>query len=277
VSEDCLLTFDSIRLRLKSPRADPTLAAVSDTSYVHLCTSSKTFRLRQVHSSNSIHLIRPGNGEVIPIAVENDDAANGMDLTETVTAIGRCGSTLEVHAVDESFSATQILEQQLRLYDRMSVDGDTEMGDVGQSSELSLSEKNRVMDEILDDVPTSAAQCQAAWTELCAFVQTDTTSGGIAAFRPSARVKVDMWRRILEGSVLQSIDLEKQFLVKDLWKAVLGDDEEQPFPPQLLHAVVQRLSEPSLAAPKVLESFYSELKCKSTCTPICDLNDSISD
>jgi sister chromatid cohesion protein DCC1 len=207
-------------------------------------------------------LIRPSNGDVVPIAAENGDAANGLDLRETVTAIAKCGSTLELHAVDESFSATQILEQRLRLYDRLSVDGDTEMGDGGQSSALPLSEKNRVMDEILDDVPTSAAQCRAAWADLSAFVQTDTTSVGVAAFRPSARVKIDVWRRILEGSVLQSIDLEKQFLVKDLWKAVLGDDGEQPFPQPLFQAVVQRLSESSAA--NVHESFYSELKCKST-------------
>jgi sister chromatid cohesion protein DCC1 len=65
---------------------------------------------------------------------------------------------------------------------------------------------------------------------------------------------------LMEGAILQGIDLEKQFLVGDLWKSVLDDDDalELPFPRGLLEAVVRRLcvadERPSLA---------DEIKCKS--------------
>jgi hypothetical protein len=63
----------------------------------------------------------------------------------------------------------------------------------------------------------------------------------------------------MEGAILQGIDLEKQFLVGDLWKSVLDDDDdsEPPFPRALLEAVARRLcvadERPSLA---------DEIKCK---------------
>jgi hypothetical protein len=58
-------------------------------------------------------------------------------------------------------------------------------------------------------------------------------------------------------SVLQGIDLEKQFLVGDLWKSVLDDDEEMepPFPRALLEAVVRRIciaDEPQVPNKKLL-------------------------
>jgi hypothetical protein len=48
---------------------------------------------------------------------------------------------------------------------------------------------------------------------------------------------------LVEGAVLQGIDLEKQFLVGDLWNSVLDEDEaaEPPFPRALLEAVVRRI------------------------------------
>jgi hypothetical protein len=47
----------------------------------------------------------------------------------------------------------------------------------------------------------------------------------------------------MEGAILQAIDLEKQFLVRDLWKSVLDEDDtsDPPFPRALLEAVVRRL------------------------------------
>lgn len=62
----------------------------------------------------------------------------------------------------------------------------------------------------------------------------------------------------MEGAVLQGIDLEKQFLVGDLWKSVLDDDDTpEPFPRACLEAVVRKLctadERPALA---------DELKCE---------------
>jgi sister chromatid cohesion protein DCC1 len=96
-----------------------------------------------------------------------------------------------------------------------------------------------VREQICQDIPVSTAQCEQGWLELCAFVD-----GGeeVAGWRPSARSRLHVWKRLTEGAVLQSIDLEKQFLVGDLWKSVLDEEDEQepPFPRALLEAVVRR-------------------------------------
>lgn len=206
-------------------------------------------------------MIRPSNGR-IPIADNNGEAAE-LDLAETVTAIAKCGSTLELHTLEEGSSATQLLERSLRLYDRLSVDGDVQMGG-GLGSASTLSERKRVKEEIFGDVPMSVAECESAWKELCAFVHSDTTTTGdhfaVTGFRPSARVKLDVWKRMLEGSVLQGIDMEKQFLVRDLWKAILDEDGEEPFPRPLFEAVVRRLAESS--GSNDAQAYDSELKCK---------------
>lgn len=97
-----------------------------------------------------------------------------------------------------------------------------------------------VREQICQDIPVSTAQCEQGWMEVCAFVD-----GGeeVAGWRPSARSRLRVWKRLTEGAILQSIDLEKQFLVGDLWKSVLDEDDEQepPFPRALLEAVVRRI------------------------------------
>ena len=59
---------------------------------------------------------------------------------------------------------------------------------------------------------------------------------------------------------MQGIDLEKQFLVEDLWKSVLDDDDtlEPPFPRGLLEAVARRL-----CVADERPSLTDEIKCKS--------------
>lgn len=228
---------------------------------MNLCTTDKTYRIRQVQSSNSIHVIHTSDnrGRLIPLIrphadPEEDDSAD-MSETETVTAIAKCGSTLEVNALSDEeclVSAKQMLGRRLRVYDvemnQANGDGDGDGTMVKQS--------------IFEDLPFADSQCENAWTELCAFVDKDYSrnSQGMKeeAFRPSARVKLELWRRILEGCILQSIDLEKQFLVRDVWKAVLGedgDDKDSGFSKPLFDAVIRRLAE---------QSTESEFKCLSS-------------
>jgi hypothetical protein len=263
--KNVLLTAMGLRspsLFLKSPQPDAHQSTVDAGAreYVNLCTPTKTFRLRQVHSSNSVHLIRPSNGSV-PSNGEADEPAE-LDFAETVTAVAKCASTLELHTLEEGLSSTQFLERSLRLYDRPSSDGDVQM--TGSSSDLTLSESKRVKEGIFDDIPMSISECETAWKDLCAFVHSNTTTGGelssLTGFRPSAKVKLDVWKRMLEGSVLQGIDIEKQFLVKDLWKAVLDDSEDEPFPRPLFQAVVRRLAESSGSNDN--QDYDSEVKCK---------------
>lgn len=121
---------------------------------------------------------------------------------------------------------------------------------------LSVHEMRQVREQICLDIPVSAAQCEQGWMELCAFVD-----GGeeVAGWRPSARARLHVWKRLVEGAVLQGIDLEKQFLVGDLWRSVLDEDDEKesPFPRPLLEAVVRRM-----CVPDERPALSDEIKCK---------------
>lgn len=249
--------------------------AVDKDNYVNLCTLTKTYRVRQVQSSNSIHLLAPSPAERVRLLsgkISSD--VNGLDGVDTISAIAKCSSTLELQSLSETEEvdiARRLLEDKLRVYDRLSVDAvgeDTVMRDEGEDLEeghgvSSGSGPQResegvIRNRILNEVPMCATRCRAVWRELCGFVATDLRTGtGLVAYRPSARVRLDVWKRIQEGSVLEGIDLGKLFLVNDLWKAVLTEDGEEPFPRELFNAVVRRVAEPTGS-----NDDDAELRCK---------------
>lgn len=176
----------------------------------------------------------------------NDDDGMDMDMdmnTETMTSIANCGSTLELFMPKEGFSAVPFLVKTLGFYlgseDREDVDVD--MADDAEGEYA-----RNAMNALFADIPVSKAQCEQGWVELCAFVfhsNSSTNNPGANCWRPSATVKVDVWKRVVEGAVLQGINLEQQFLVKDLWKSVLDDNGEEPFPRGLFEAVLRRVCE----------------------------------
>lgn len=163
-----------------------------------------------------------------------------MNLVETVTSVAKCGSTLELHVPAGGFSAIPFLEKSLRVYHQLSNDRDVDM-DV-RSMELEPEEKKAVINAYFADIPVSRAQCERAWFELCGFVSRDTSTDQVACWRPSSKVKLDVWKKMVDGAVLQGIDLGKQFLAKDLWRSLL-DDGEEPFPQALFEAVLKRVCE----------------------------------
>ncbi|EYE96617.1 putative sister chromatid cohesion protein Dcc1 [Aspergillus ruber CBS 135680] len=249
-----LISNEAPILELKSP---PPSQAQSQSEfdeapdYVHLCTPDKTYQVRQVQSSNSLHILRPStNTAIVENEVKNnddDDMDMDMDMnTETMTSIANCGSTLELFMPKEGFSAVPFLVKTLGFYlgseDREDVDVD--MADDAEG-EYARNARN-AMNALFADIPVSKAQCEQGWVELCAFVfhsNSSTNNPGANCWRPSATVKVDVWKRVVEGAVLQGINLEQQFLVKDLWKSVLDDNGEEPFPRGLFEAVLRRVCE----------------------------------
>ncbi|KAJ6113560.1 hypothetical protein N7523_006877 [Penicillium sp. IBT 18751x] len=244
--EDLLTSKDAPALELKSPSA--ALAhAVADASgqeYVNLCTPTQTYRIRQVMSSNSLHIVRPSEGQIskADIKIVEDEVGDSGALKlpdEAVTAIAKCGSTLELHIPPGGFSAIPFLEKSLGLYDRRLGDDDGDIA-MDESEALGPDGIQQLRDQVCADIPVSAAQCETGWVEICAFVDDRMK----ICWRPSSKMKVEVWKRMMEGALLQGIDLEKQFLVADLWKAVLDDDESEPFPRGLLEGVVRRLCVP---------------------------------
>ncbi|KAL3706509.1 hypothetical protein TMatcc_007521 [Talaromyces marneffei ATCC 18224] len=253
-------------LHLKSPATDDPTGSENNTAYVNLCTPTKTFRIRQVQSSNSIHIIKPSDGQNKVITLSKRQKHDGEDendteiAPETVTAIAKCGSTLELQGLsnEESFAlAKSMLARILRVWDEgMTFDNDDEDVDMdgGEATELLPMNRNMLVKKaVIGDLPFADTQCQKAWIELCAFVPGNykSPSGERPAFQPSATVKLGIWKRILEGCILQNIDVEKQFLVGDLWKAVLGDEDdddherEKTMSRSLFDVVVKRLAERS--------------------------------
>ncbi|KAJ5629352.1 hypothetical protein N7528_003009 [Penicillium herquei] len=246
---DALLSSaDAPVLELKSP-SNALAKAVPDASgqeYVNLCTPTKTYRIRQVQSSNSLHLLRPSAGRIsradIKVVEEEAGESGALNLPDdSVSAIAKCGSTLELHAPPDGFSAVPFLEKSLRLYDRRSedLDEDVMMEESDAIEDMGSAGVQKVREQICADVPVSTELCEQGWVEICAFVD---EKSGLTGWKPSARMRLNVWKRILDGTILQGIDLEKQFLVEDLWKSVLDDDDESgPFPRGLLEAVVRKL------------------------------------
>lgn len=253
-----------------------------EQEYINLCTPTKTYRVRQVQSSNSIHVLQPSNGDGEQVGADDNDNENdameyenedeeGQNLasgipTPSMTSIAKCSSTLELHTPQEGFSAVPFLLSMLRVYDRLSSEGGLSGGigggglargqgqrDVDDDDDDAMS---LTKDRVFADIPVCKAQCERDWNSLCAFVCGGSGKsfgdhsghsygyGYGNCWRPSALVKLDVWKRVMEGAVLQGVNLEKQFLVGDLWKAMVDDEDGSEMVPRgLFEAVIRRVSE----------------------------------
>ncbi|PIG79803.1 sister chromatid cohesion protein Dcc1, partial [Aspergillus arachidicola] len=186
---DLLTSKEAPTLELKSLTPQQTTTTTTDPEnreYVNLCTPTKTYLVRQVQSSNSIHIIRPSDSGVQrgDINIVGGDEDDGLNLVETMTAIAKCGSTLELHTPPEGFSAVPVLERILPVYDEVEE----------AEQQVEVEERGDVIRRVFADVPVSRAQCEAGWVELCAFVLRRGSSGeDVAGWcrRPSARVKLN--------------------------------------------------------------------------------------
>jgi len=210
-------------------------------------------------SSNSLHILRPSLGQIskadIKVVEEEAGESGALNLPdEAVTAIAKCGSTLELHIPPGGFSALPFLEKSLGLYDPRGGEDDEDIAMDEAGGETGLVGIRRLRDQVCLDIPVSAVQCEMGWVEICAFVDERRK----ICWRPSARMRLNVWKRIMEGALLQGIDLQKQFLVGDLWKSVLDDDDtSEPFPRGLLEAVVRRL-----CVPDERPALADEVKCE---------------
>ncbi|RDW78635.1 putative sister chromatid cohesion protein Dcc1 [Aspergillus mulundensis] len=253
-------------LELKSPAPSNTTNDAG-SEYVNLCTDTQTYSIRQVQSSNSLHILTPSSGNgvrrgdlkiVAGAGADGDDHGNGEDVDMdtdadadaddqglnlnvegTVTSIAKCGSTLELHKPAEGFSAVPFLNKMVRVFDGAAWEdmNGAEAQDEGITGK-------EAMERVFADVPVSRTQCEREWVEICAFVLPSPTATATTYWRPSAEMRLRVWKRVVEGAVLQGIDLGKQFLVADLWKSVLDDDDGvAPFPRPLFEAVVRRIRE----------------------------------
>ncbi|OJD19475.1 hypothetical protein AJ78_00543 [Emergomyces pasteurianus Ep9510] len=278
-------------------KAELSASSSSSDTYVNLCTTTHTYMIRQVHSSNSIYLIQPS-----PSTIQHQQQAK-EEIPNCITTIAKCNATLELVKMDSnSYSAFPYLQRMLRVYSgtHAEEDGDVDMsgagcGGMGLSTTAATTttttttttitgttititqrERRSAMKKLFAGVPLSPAECERSWVEICGFVHFeqrgfggDEGEGGacrLACWRPSAVMRIQAWKRVLDGAVLQGIDMEKQFLVQDLWRATRDEEGDNGngdagFPMPLFDALVRRLMRDPASVG--LGEVYEELKWAS--------------
>ncbi|KAL0259797.1 hypothetical protein SLS55_005537 [Diplodia seriata] len=203
-------------LSIKSRPASATSSASDQQKQASavLCTSNKTYHLRQVHTSNSVHLTQPANLSARPDALS----------TLGISAIAKCGSVLEAHPVTES-PVSAVREAITRIWHAENWDGH---GFAQFSGEVVPKSK----EELFADIPFSDVECEQAWVELCAF-----ESGGSPAL-PTLPTLWTYWKTIFTTAVAEGIDLGAQFQIAHFAKTL---EDEESLLPGLVGAIFHHL------------------------------------
>ncbi len=205
-------------LSLKSTSLETSNNSSSSQTHAVLCTDDKTFNVRQVHSSNSVHLIVPTEIR----ATSHTHVAGELG----VTAIAQCATTLELAPVVAD--ATSILKGIIPLYRGSSglIECGIDLGDLTNPTE------NRTKQELFENVPLSRREFEEAWLEICAF-ETDGYT-----WVPSTFHRSGIWKSIMAAAILGSADLAEGFSPSILKDIVIKQDS---YPEALFDAVLRRL------------------------------------
>lgn len=197
------------------PTANGLVTATAPQAF--LCTNGQTYQLRQVHTSNSIFVLQPTN--------ERDTELNNVSSAAgKVTAISRCGATLELIPV--STPPKTVLLQSLPLF-----------SDVENLLDVD-SETPKSKEALLSDTPLSSDEFEKGWIELCAF-----ELGG-RPWRPSAALLLQIWASLMSVVTLKGLDLERRLPLSALAPAV----EEDGHPVEVLEALLARVCQPKREA-----------------------------
>lgn len=211
---------------------------------------------------------------------QDREHANAAAAAAGLTALGQCKSTLEVQPLREKDATLRkAFRRALRVYDVEDAEEDAESREMDDDDDDQEEEENEdqdwaggsraamamalAMERVFADIPFSRAECAHSWTRHCAFVHGSNETGtgetetetetekmekgkgkgkGKCCYRPTATLKLFVWRKILEAADAEGMDVERQFLAWDLWRAVLsGNGGGWLFPRGLFDAVVRRV------------------------------------
>ena len=194
-----------------------TRASATTSGNAVLCTDTKTYEIRQVHSSNSVLVLQPTeiasvptDGQLVP--------AYGM------SAIARCTTMLEL--LPATVDAPALLRHVLQEF------SDPQSGLRNkQAGEENMASQGPSKSDIFDDMPLSVQEFEDAWTELCAF-ESDST-----CWVPTAACLCGIWRSIMSAASIKGLSLQDSVYIYDLLELVMENGFEEP----LLHAVLGRL------------------------------------
>lgn len=205
-------------LSLKSPPLEADGRSAPSRNYAVLCTDDTTFNLRQVHSSNAVHLIVPTHANAI--------SSTQLSGDQGLTAIAQCATTLEL--IPFTADATSILKEILPLYN-----GTPALAERGiDSGERCKSPRMGNKQELFENVPLSRREFEEAWLDICAF----ETNGH--AWVPSALDRSGIWKSIISAATLENAELVEAFDPDPLRNIVI---EQDAYPEELFDAVLRRL------------------------------------
>ena len=203
-------------LSLKSGASDAR-STLARTNHAVLCTHDRTFHIRQVHSSNSIFLLRPSQ----PISESED----GSTPLEAVSAIAQPTATLEL--IPSTLHGESTLKQALPIYDRNQAESE---GNYSSDTAPPPAEKiSRYA--ILDQLPLSFGEFEALWVGLCAF-EIDGQ-----AWLPTATLLAAVWKSTVSAATADSLDLDQSFRLQVIIDLVQEDGYAVP----LIEAVIRRV------------------------------------
>lgn len=219
-------------LKSKSQEVNGSLATSQD--YAVLCTDDLTFNLRQVHSSNSVHVIAP-----------TEIKANG-DIG--LTTIAQCTTTLEL--VPVSADPICILKEALLLYNSSVGLTEQKVGSIKRGKSADSGAKQ----DLLDNLPFSRHEFEKAWLDLCAF----EASG--RAWIPPAVDCLGIWKSIMSTAHLAAADLVEGFSPSILKQSVI---EQDTYPEDLLDAVLRKVCGDSSKSQDCSKARFSSAKHKT--------------
>ncbi|KAG8628431.1 hypothetical protein KVT40_004304 [Elsinoe batatas] len=206
-----LIELPAELVELLATQDPPTLYFKSaKTGHAALCSSNQTFELRQVQTSNSVHI-------TTPIEVVEQDRTP----TAGLISIAQCGSSLELTGKAQS-DATALLKALLPIFHE----------ERAENSTLETSARSKL--DIFSEIPLSEGECDRDWRGLYAF----ETGNPKQSFRPSPRLLVKAWSSIMSSAVLDCADLAGPVSEVALQAWMDASDE---VPDALMHTIVNHL------------------------------------
>ncbi|WPH04479.1 Hypothetical protein R9X50_00737000 [Acrodontium crateriforme] len=175
-----------------------------------LCTSDKTYHVRQVNHSNSVFITQSSK-----LRSENDN----VQSSSGIEAIATSGFTLELTPVAKTESATPYLKAMLPLY---------------ISSDQIEPRDPITKAQLFADVPFSEVECNQAWKSLTSF----ESSNPPGCFRPSGKAKIKAWISILTQATATSVDLTASVHAEQMSSVV---DTTEDWPVELSYAILDSL------------------------------------
>lgn len=168
-----------------------------------LCSDSKSYHVRQVHTSNTVYLTTPSS-----------DAS-------TTVAVSQCASALEALPAPANH-AKHILHSLLTP--------------VGEPQDLEIPPvEARSKHHVFAYTPMSNVECQTAWTDVAAFEHSGHS------FRPTAAALTKVWKWLMEIAYAHGVNLASSPLQKESIDKMLDGEDE--WPRELVDAILLKLTD----------------------------------